>query len=56
MVRPTNRRNVVRWLIDHRHVSQRKACGWVDLSCNAVAKTVGITEKDQASRVRRQMN
>lgn len=47
-MRPTERRQVVRWLIDHKQISQRKACGWVGLSRNALTEPVAIKEKDQA--------
>ncbi len=47
MVRPTERRGVVRWLIDHKQISQRKACRWVGLSRNAIAEPIVIKDKDK---------
>ena len=52
MVRPAERRGVVRWLIDQKHISQRKACRWVGLSRNALAEPVVIKEKDKAMSLR----
>lgn len=47
MVRTTERRQVVRWLVDHKQISQRKACCWVGLSRNAIAEPVVTKEKDK---------
>lgn len=35
-------------MMDHKQISQRKACRWVGLSRNAMAEPVAIKEKDQA--------
>ena len=48
MVGLTERRGVVRWLIEHKRISQRKACRWVGLSRNALAEPAVIKEKDKA--------
>lgn len=48
VVRLTERRQVARWMMDHKQVSQRKACSWVGLSRNAMAEPAAIKEKDFA--------
>lgn len=47
MVRPTERRLIVRWMVDYKHISQRKACRWVGLSRNAITEPVVLKEKDK---------
>ena len=53
MVRPAERRGLVRWLIDQKQISRRKACRWrsrvrVGLSRNALSEPVAIKDKDKA--------
>lgn len=48
MVRPAERRGLIRWLIDQKQISQRKACRWVGLSRNALIEPVVIKDKDKA--------
>ncbi|KAB7725106.1 IS3 family transposase [Rudanella paleaurantiibacter] len=48
LVNPTERRALVRWMMEEKQVSQRKACRWVGLSRNAVQEPVAVNEKDAA--------
>jgi putative transposase len=47
VVGPAERRGVVRWLIDQKRISHRKACRWVGLSRNALAEPAVIKQKDK---------
>lgn len=52
MVGPAERRVVVKWMVDQKQISQRKACRWrsrvrVGLSRNALAEPVVIKDKDK---------
>ena len=48
MVGPAERRKLVRWLIDQKQTSQRKACRWVGLNRNALVEPAVIKEQDNA--------
>ena len=58
MVGSAERRIVVRWIVDQKQISQRKACRWVGLSRNAMAEPVVIKDKDKvlASRIEQLAN
>jgi putative transposase len=47
VVGPAERRVVVKWMVDQKQISQRKACRWVGLSRNALAEPVVIKDKDK---------
>ncbi|MVM34023.1 IS3 family transposase [Spirosoma sp. HMF4905] len=53
MVRPAERRGLVRWMVDQKQISQRKACRWVGLSRNAIVEPIIIKDKNKvlASRI-----
>lgn len=53
VVRPTQRRELVRWMINQKRISQRKASGppggcWVGLSRHALIEPAAIKDKDKA--------
>lgn len=47
MVKPSERRALVKWIVAEKGVSQRKACRWVGLSRNTIAEPRAVGDKDE---------